>query len=119
MSRPKTVRRVVTGHRADGPSTVLMDTPAPNVKQRQAGNASTLLWVTEETPALVSGAGDRAAREIDLLLDDGEVRLGAGDVVVQRGTNHAWINRGNAVCRLGMVFIDAEEPAELTSKDLS
>jgi uncharacterized cupin superfamily protein len=53
--------------------------------------------------------------EIDLLLDEGEVRLGAGDVVVQRGTNHAWINRGNAVCRLGMVFIDAEEPAELAA----
>jgi uncharacterized cupin superfamily protein len=32
--------------------------------------------------------------EIDLLLDDGEVRLAAGDVVVQRGTNHAWLNRG-------------------------
>ena len=64
MSKPKSVRRVVTGHRADGRSTVLIDTPAPNVKQRQAGNASTLLWVTEETPALVSGAGDRAVREI-------------------------------------------------------
>jgi len=33
--------------------------------------------------------------------------------VVQRGTNHAWINRGNSVCRLGMVFIDAMEPPEL------
>jgi mannose-6-phosphate isomerase-like protein (cupin superfamily) len=46
--------------------------------------------------------------EIDLLLDDREVRLSAGDVVVQRGT---------AVCRLGMVFIDAEEPAVI--KDLN
>jgi mannose-6-phosphate isomerase-like protein (cupin superfamily) len=55
--------------------------------------------------------------EIDLLLDDGEVRLSAGDVVVQRGTNHAWINRGKAVCRLGMVFVDAGEPAEI--KDLN
>ena len=51
--------------------------------------------------------------EIDLLLDDGEVRLAAGDVVVQRGTNHAWLNRGATTCRLGMVFIDAEEPAAL------
>ena len=51
--------------------------------------------------------------EIDLLLDDRDIHLAAGDVVVQQGTNHAWINRGNAVCRLGMVFIDAEEPVEL------
>jgi uncharacterized cupin superfamily protein len=51
--------------------------------------------------------------EIDLLLDDGEVRLKAGDVVVQQATNHAWINRGTATCRLAMVFIDAEEPAAL------
>ena len=130
MSKPKTVRRVVTGHRADGRSTVLLDTPAPNVKQRQAGNASTLLWVTEETPALVGGTADRAAREIGVPpprcgsvfriaefppRTGGEVRLGAGDVVVQRGTNHAWINRGDALCRLGMVFIDAEEPAELAA----
>lgn len=54
MSEPKAIRRVVTGHRADGRSTVLIDTPAPNVKQRQAGNASTLLWVTEEPPEIVA-----------------------------------------------------------------
>ena len=178
----RAIRRVITGHRKDGRSTVLADGPAANVKQRTAGNASTLLWVTEECPADLSGASDRAARdiavpppprgsifriaefpphtggdvrdnatvlrdfgigaevarghaprhpaihrtrsidyvivlecEIDLLLDDGEVRLAAGDVVVQRGTNHAWINRGNGVCRLGMVFIDADEPPELAA----
>jgi mannose-6-phosphate isomerase-like protein (cupin superfamily) len=60
----KLVRRLVTGHRADGRSTVLMDSAAPNVKQRQAGNASTLLWVTDECPAQVFASGDRAAREI-------------------------------------------------------
>lgn len=175
MTKP--VRRIVTGHRADGRSTVLIDAPAPNVKQRAAGNGSTLIWVTDESPADVSLAGDRAAREIGvppprrgsifrvaefppgvggevrdnetvlrdfgigadvkrghaprhpaihrtrsldyvvvlegeitLLLDDGEVRLEVGDVVVQQGTNHAWINRGTATCRLAMVFIDAEEP---------
>ena len=60
----KPVRRLVTGHRADGRSTVLLDGAASNVKQRQAGNASTLLWVTDECPAQVSRSGDRAAREI-------------------------------------------------------
>ena len=177
MSRA--VRRLVTGHLADGRSTVLLDGPAPNVKQRKAGNASTLLWVTDETPARMESE-DRAARdigvppprqgtifrvaefppgvggevrdnetvlrdfgigpdvkrghaprhpaihrtrsidyvvvlegEIDLLLDDRDVHLKAGDVVVQQATNHAWINRGASTCRLAMVFIDAEEPEAL------
>jgi mannose-6-phosphate isomerase-like protein (cupin superfamily) len=175
----KSVRRMVTGHLPDGRSTVLMDGAAPNVKQRHAGNGSTLLWVTDECPARPESA-DRAAREIgvppprrgtifrvaefppgvggevrdneavlrdfgigpevarghpprhpaihrtrsvdyvvvlegeiDLLLDDRDVRLKAGDVVVQQGTNHAWINRGAATCRLAMVFVDADEPDEI------
>jgi mannose-6-phosphate isomerase-like protein (cupin superfamily) len=175
MARP--VRRVVTGHRPDGRSTVLFDGPAPNVAQREAGNASTLLWVTDEGPADVSRPEDRAARtigvppppggtifrlaefppgsggpaldheavlrdfgigpdvapghpprhphihrtrtidyvvvlegEIHLMLDDAEVRLEAGDVVVQQGTHHAWFNRGTVPCRLAMVFVDAREP---------
>jgi mannose-6-phosphate isomerase-like protein (cupin superfamily) len=48
--------------------------------------------------------------EIDMLLDDGEVRLKAGDVVVQRGTNHAWVNRSGAPCRIAFVLIDAKNP---------
>lgn len=175
----KATRRVVTGHRADGKSTILIDSPAPNVKQRKAGNASTLLWVTDECPAALAGA-DRAARdigvppprrgtifriaefppgqaapvldneallrdfgigsdvlrghpprdpsihrtrsldyvvvlegEIVLLLDDAETTLCAGDVVIQQGSNHAWINRGTQKCRLAMVFVDAEEPEQL------
>jgi len=47
--------------------------------------------------------------EIDMLLDDSEVRLKAGDVVVQRGTNHAWANRGTETCRIAFVLIDAKE----------
>jgi mannose-6-phosphate isomerase-like protein (cupin superfamily) len=161
--RAKVTRRVVTGHRADGKSTVLIDSLAPNVKQRAAGNASTLLWVTDECPAALSDGADRATRdigvppprrgsifriaefppgtearapdndallrdfgigddvlrghpprdpsihrtrsldyvvvlegEIVLLLDDSETTLRAGDVVIQRGTNHAWSNRGPA-----------------------
>ena len=36
--------------------------------------------------------------EITLVLDTAEVRLGAGDTVVQRGTNHAWSNRSGKLC---------------------
>ena len=42
-----------------------------------------------------------------LVLDDGsETRMGAGDVVVQRGTNHAWENRSERVVRMAFVMID-------------
>jgi mannose-6-phosphate isomerase-like protein (cupin superfamily) len=164
----KAVRRVVTGHR-DGKAVVLFDSAAPNQKLRQAsGLVSTLLWVTDETPAHISGSTDRAAREIgvppppegtifrvvdfppesgtrsreavlkemgvadhggarhaamhrtrsvdyaiviegaiDMLLDDSEVHLNAGDVLVQQGTNHAWVNRGQLPCRIAFVLIDA------------
>ncbi len=47
--------------------------------------------------------------EIDMLLDDSEVRLRAGDVLVQRGTNHAWVNRGAESCRIAFVLVDANE----------
>lgn len=176
MTQP--IRRVVTGHDATGRAIVAIDGAAPNVKLRKAtGLTSTLLWVTDESPADASGNADRAQREIgvappprgsifrvvdfppsadfgavdnqamaremgigkagktpvrhgtmhrtrsidyavvisgeiDMLLDDSEVHLRAGDVVVQRGTNHAWVNRGNEACRIAFVLIDAEEPPQ-------
>ena len=166
----KPVRRVVTGHR-DARAVVLYDSGAPNQRLRQAsGLVSTLVWVTDETPADISGSADRAAREIgvppppngsilrvvdfppeggarsrqailaemgvgdhggarhpgmhrtrsidyaivlegeiEMLLDEGEVHLQAGDVLVQQGTNHAWVNRGTTPCRIAFVLIDAKE----------
>jgi len=50
------------------------------------------------------------AGEIDMLLDDSEIHLKAGDVLVQQGTNHAWVNRGTEPCRIAFVLIDANEP---------
>ena len=176
MAKP--VRRIVTGHDASGKAVVLMDGAAPNQKARNAGIVSTLLWVTDETPADMAGGQDRADREmgvppppagsvlrvvdfppvnadaaatldqaaihremgltghatgagkrhpfthrtrsidyaivlegeIDMLLDDSEVHLKAGDIMVQQGTNHAWVNNSNAVCRVAFVLIDANEP---------
>ncbi len=166
----KPVRRVVTGHRA-GKGVVLFDGAAPNARLREAsGLVSTLVWVTDQTPADIGGEGDRAARdvgvppppsgsifrvvdfppeqgarsreailremgvaaagaarhpgmhrtrsvdyavvlegEIDMLLEQSEVHLQAGDVLVQQGTDHAWVNRGDAPCRIAFVLIDAEE----------
>jgi mannose-6-phosphate isomerase-like protein (cupin superfamily) len=179
------VRRVVTGHEHTGKAIALIDGPAPNVKVRPgAGFVSSLLWVTDETPADIAGTADRADRtigvapppggsvfrvvdfppvgpevaqidhatlvsdmgaglhsadskparhpymhrtrsvdyaviiagEIDMLLDDTEVHLKAGDVVVQQGTNHAWVNNGREPCRIAFILIDAEEPAMLTRR---
>jgi quercetin dioxygenase-like cupin family protein len=172
---PTPVRRIVTGHDESGKAVVLMDGPAPNQRVRQAnGVVSTLLWVTDESPADISMSADRADREspvappakgsilrvvdfppagetggisqeavlkemgihhdhggkparhpfthrtrsvdyafvlsgeIDMLLDDSEIHLKAGDVLVQQGTNHAWVNRGTEVCRIAFVLIDAK-----------
>lgn len=51
--------------------------------------------------------------EIDMLLDDSEVHLKAGDILVQQGTNHAWMNHGSVPCRIAFVLIDAETPRQL------
>ena len=173
------IRRVVTGHDDAGTALVVLDGAAPNMRDRPGGIVSTLLWVTDETPADVAGRADHAARtigvpppprgsifrivdfppvgeeikaianadyvrsmgiepasgaaarhpythrtksvdyaivltgEIDMLLDDSQVHLKAGDVLIQQGTNHAWVNNGTDTCRIAFVLIDAEEPAVL------
>jgi mannose-6-phosphate isomerase-like protein (cupin superfamily) len=48
--------------------------------------------------------------EIDMLMDDTEVHVKAGDVLVQQGTNHAWVNNGTKPCRIAFILIDAQEP---------
>jgi hypothetical protein len=46
--------------------------------------------------------------EIVALMDEGEVLLKAGDVLIQRGTNHAWSNRTEEPCTVAFVLIDAD-----------
>jgi len=46
--------------------------------------------------------------EITLILDDSEVTARAGDVIVQRGTDHAWANRTDAVARVAFVLVGGE-----------
>ncbi|OYX61930.1 MAG: hypothetical protein B7Y88_14895 [Sphingomonadales bacterium 32-64-17] len=54
--------------------------------------------------------------EVVLHLTDSEVVLGPGDVVVQRGTDHAWENRSDAVTRMVFFHIDAVFSDELLAK---
>ena len=153
------IRRVVTGHDAAGKAIVEMDGIAPNMKVRPGtGFVSSVLWVTDETPARMDLQKDRADRtiavppppngsilrvvdfppvtkeaesvdrhafmhrtrsvdyaivlegEIDMLLDDSEVHLKAGEFLIQQGTNHAWVNRSDRMCRIAFVLIDGVDP---------
>ena len=46
--------------------------------------------------------------EIWAIMDEGETKMVAGDVLIQRGTNHAWANRSGAPCVVAFVLIDAK-----------
>src|SRR2546425_13005313 len=48
------------------------------------------------------------AGELEMQMDDSAVKLKAGDVLVQRGTHHAWINRGAEPARVAFILIDAK-----------
>ncbi len=50
---------------------------------------------------------------ITLILDDSEVELKQGDIVVQRGTNHAWSNRSGALCRMAFILLDGRYAPEI------
>ena len=51
--------------------------------------------------------------EITMLLDEGEVTLKAGDVLIQPGTNHAWSNRTGKLAKMLYVLIDGEFDDEM------
>jgi quercetin dioxygenase-like cupin family protein len=55
--------------------------------------------------------------EIDMEIEDSVVHLKAGDVLVQRGTIHNWVNRGSGPCVMAFVLIDAR-PVEAGGKVL-
>lgn len=170
------VRRVVTGHDAQGASVFVEDGIAPNVKEMASmpGLALTDLWETGGAPASNEGAKDAAARpvrleppkngtllrivefppdsawrsgadgreafksigaghaqdrssgdpmmhrtstvdyiivlkgEIHAIMEKGETLLRAGDILVQRGTNHSWSVRGNEPCIVAAVLVNAK-----------
>jgi mannose-6-phosphate isomerase-like protein (cupin superfamily) len=170
------IRRIVTGHHADGRSMILINDHAPNATEIKGwpGLWVTELWTTDEMPVNNSGTIDRGARplrhdptpngtifrvvefppesstkaidaeaafqhlgsqtkpreedtakhpsmhktksidylvvisgEMSMVMEDGEVLLKAGDCIVQRGTNHAWVNKGSKPCLLAAILVDA------------
>jgi uncharacterized cupin superfamily protein len=46
--------------------------------------------------------------EIWSVMDEGETLLRAGDVLIQRGTNHAWANRSEKTARIAFVLMDGK-----------
>jgi quercetin dioxygenase-like cupin family protein len=141
------IRRVVTGHDANGKALVAIDEIARNVVAARTGADYAVIWSTAMLPADNTEEGDGGQREVgtsmpdgsvfrvvkfnpgiaprmhrtlsidyavvidgemDLELDDGlMVRLKAGDVLVQRGTIHNWVNRGSAPCTMAFVLVAA------------
>src|SRR5690625_1684741 len=51
--------------------------------------------------------------EITMLLDDSEVHLTQGDILIQRGTHHAWTNRSEQTCRMLFVLLDGNFEPEV------
>lgn len=141
------VRRVVTGHDANGKAIVMIDEIAKNVISSRPGANAAVIWTTEGWPVNNDGHEDTSTRkvgttlpggtvfrvvqfnpgvaprnhrtdsidyavvisgEIDMDLDGTEVHLKAGDVLVQRGTIHNWINRGTEPCVIAFALIDAK-----------
>jgi quercetin dioxygenase-like cupin family protein len=55
--------------------------------------------------------------EMVLMLDDGvEVELRAGDVVIQRGTDHSWANRSAEPARMAFILVDGRFTGELLNR---
>ena len=52
--------------------------------------------------------GILVAGELWLVMDEGETKLNVGDVVIQRGTNHAWSNRTNEIARMVFILLDGK-----------
>ena len=141
-----TVRRVVTGHDAQGRAVLTADDTLP-VKSPRPGMEGCVVWASgvpadnldpADGALLPMGTGApegalfRVVRyaagltgrmhrtqsldygvvlsgSIVLELDDGaEVTLNAGDVVVQRGTIHNWINRGSEPCTIAFVLVASQ-----------
>jgi mannose-6-phosphate isomerase-like protein (cupin superfamily) len=77
----------------------------------QDGGKRTVMHRTKTLDYVVVIEGDAV-----LVLDDSEVALKKGDVVVQRGTDHAWENRSDKVARMAFFHINAEFSGELLAK---
>jgi quercetin dioxygenase-like cupin family protein len=99
---------IAVGDKAEDMGARILGTPPPEngsrfIVMEFAPGIASEMHRTETIDYIVMLAG-----EIDMAMDDTTVKLRAGDIMVQRGTNHAWINRGNEPARLAIVLLDAK-----------
>jgi quercetin dioxygenase-like cupin family protein len=150
------VRRVVTGHDAQGKAVVCIDEIAKNVLSRRQGIEAAVVWSTDTFPVDNDDDEDGSLRPMDTTLDNGTVfrivryepgvvprrhrtdsvdyavvmsgsidmeldgqtvTLNAGDVLIQRGTIHNWVNRGTEPCMIAFVLVSAK-PVTVGGKPL-
>src|SRR6185503_1138149 len=148
------LRRVVTGHDANGRAIVKIDEVSKNLVSSRPAQMACVVWTTETFPVDNTGDSDEGLRqvgttlnngtvfrvvefgpgvaprnhrtdsvdyavvmsgEIDMELDGTVAHLKAGDVLVQRGTIHNWVNHGSEPCVMAFVLIDAR-PVEVGGK---
>jgi quercetin dioxygenase-like cupin family protein len=141
------IRRVVTGHDAQGRAKVLIDEQVKNVISSRPGANSSVIWSSVGFPIDNDGDNDPSHKaihttidngtvfrvvsfgpgvsprnhrtdsvdyavvisgEIDMELDVGVVHLNAGDILVQRGTIHNWVNKGTAPCVIAFTLVAAK-----------
>jgi len=159
------VRRIVTGHDANGKAVVKTDERLQAVSRLGRPHiAGCEIWSTDKMPVDNSEESDAPQRagfvrrynyvgtgqgtviritefapgapkfmhrtetvdyalllsgECDLELDSGEVvHMKPGDIVVQRGTMHAWVNNGSEPCTFAFILVDAD-PVEIGGKKLT
>jgi quercetin dioxygenase-like cupin family protein len=140
------IRRVVTGHDAQGRAKVLIDEQVKNVFAPRPGAAYSVIWSSEGFPVNNDGSEDPSTKkigttiengtvfrvvsfgpgvsprnhrtdsvdyavvmsgEIDMELDGETVHLKTGDVLVQRGTIHNWVNNGSVPCVIAFTLVSA------------
>jgi len=128
------IRRVITDHDAEGRAVVAIDERCTNLISRRPGHQSCVAWTGDDGTIFriveyKPGVAPRTHRtetvdyavvlsgEIDMQLDDSVVHLRAGDVLVQQGTLHDWINRGTTACVVAFVLVPAK-PVERDGKVL-
>lgn len=99
------------------------DEPAGGSEQLAPRPSGTVIRITEMAPGARSPMhrtetidyGIVLEGAIHLVLDDSEVALAAGDIVIQRGTDHAWENRSAAHSRMLFILIDGAFAPELAA----
>ena len=146
------IRRVVTGHTADGRAVVKIDHVTKNAVSNRPGASSCVVWSTRKFPVDNDGNQDPSAASVGTTVEDGTVfrivcyarihrtdsidyaviisgeiemeldnqvvvKLKAGDVLVQRGTIHNWINRAQESCVVAFVLISAK-PVTIAGRTL-